>query len=127
MRLGVVFPQTEIGSDPSVIRDYAQAAESAGYDHLLVFDHVLGGKLERFDKLGRRPPYTERAPSTRSSFCSATSAPALSASSWSPASSSCPSARLRWWPSRPRRWTSSPAGACDSAWASAGIMSSTRP
>ena len=29
MRLGVVFPQTEIGSDPSVIRDYAQAAESA--------------------------------------------------------------------------------------------------
>src|SRR5438270_5699612 len=62
MRLGVVFPQTEIGSDPSVIRDYAQAAESAGYDHLLVFDHVLGGKLERFDKLGRRPPYTDESP-----------------------------------------------------------------
>src|SRR5256885_4865681 len=59
MRLGVVFPQTEIGSDPAGIRDYAQAAESAGYDHLLVFDHVLGGKLERFDKLGRRPPYTD--------------------------------------------------------------------
>src|SRR5437867_1501604 len=54
MRLGVVFPQTEIGSDPAVIRDYAQAAESAGYDHLLVFDHVLGGKLERLDKLGGR-------------------------------------------------------------------------
>src|SRR5467141_3322762 len=62
MRLGVVFPQTEIGSDPAVIRDYAQAAESAGYDHLLVFDHVLGGKLERFDKLGRRPPYTDESP-----------------------------------------------------------------
>src|SRR5947209_8871183 len=62
MRLGVVFPQTEIGSDPVVIRDYAQAAESAGYDHLLVFDHVLGGKLERFDKLGRRPPYTDESP-----------------------------------------------------------------
>ena len=58
MRLGVVFPQTEIGSDPVIIRDYAQAAEGAGYDHLLVFDHVLGAKLERFDKLGRRPPYT---------------------------------------------------------------------
>ncbi len=28
MKLGVVFPQTEIGSDPAVIRDYAQAAES---------------------------------------------------------------------------------------------------
>src|SRR5215831_14351832 len=62
MKLGVVFPQTEIGSDPAVVRDYAQAAESAGYDHLLVFDHVLGGTLERFDTLGRRPPYTDQSP-----------------------------------------------------------------
>src|SRR3989442_1886254 len=62
LKLGVVFPQTEIGSDPAVIRDYAQAAESAGYDHLLVFDHVVGGKLERFDKLGRIPPYTDQSP-----------------------------------------------------------------
>ena len=62
MKVGVVFPQTEIGSDPAVIRDYAQATEGAGYHHLLVFDHVLGGKLERFDKLGRRPPYTDETP-----------------------------------------------------------------
>src|SRR5215475_11432902 len=62
MRLGVVFPQTEIGTDPVVIRDYAQAAESAGYHHLLVFDHVLGAKVERFDKLGRKPPYTDEYP-----------------------------------------------------------------
>src|SRR3989440_10157728 len=62
MKLGVVFPQTELGSDPAVIRDYAQAVETAGYDHLLVFDHVLGGTLERFDKLGRRPPYTDESP-----------------------------------------------------------------
>jgi probable F420-dependent oxidoreductase len=62
MKIGVVFPQTEIGSDPAVIRDYAQATEGAGYQHLLVFDHVLGGKLERFDKLGRRPPYTDETP-----------------------------------------------------------------
>src|SRR5262245_1686238 len=61
MRLGVVFPQTEIGNDPTVIRDYAQAAEGAGYDHLLVFDHVLGSTLERLDKLGRRPPYTDQS------------------------------------------------------------------
>jgi probable F420-dependent oxidoreductase len=61
MQIGVVFPQTEIGSDPSVIRDYAQAVEGAGYQHLLVFDHVLGGKLERFEKLGRRPPYTDQS------------------------------------------------------------------
>ena len=42
MRLGVVFPQTEIGADPAAVRDYAQAAESLGYDHLLAYDHVLG-------------------------------------------------------------------------------------
>src|SRR5438874_13769588 len=62
MKLGVIFPQTEIGSDPAVIRDYAQASESAGYEHLLVFDHVLGGKPECFDKLGRRQQYTEQSP-----------------------------------------------------------------
>lgn len=42
MRVGVVFPQTEIGDDPIVIRDYAQAIEDMGYSHLLAYDHVLG-------------------------------------------------------------------------------------
>ncbi len=42
MRIGVVFPQTEIGTDPAVIREYAQTAESLGYDHILAYDHVLG-------------------------------------------------------------------------------------
>ena len=42
MRIGVVFPQTEIGADPIAVRDYAQAAESLGYEHLLAYDHVLG-------------------------------------------------------------------------------------
>ena len=42
MRIGVVFPQTEIGGDPTAVRDYAQAAEALGYDHLLAYDHVLG-------------------------------------------------------------------------------------
>jgi probable F420-dependent oxidoreductase len=42
MRLGVVFPQTEIGNDPAVIRDYAQAVEEMGYQHILAYDHVLG-------------------------------------------------------------------------------------
>ena len=47
MQLGVVFPQTEIGSDPAAIRDYAQAAEGAGYEHLLAYDHVLGAERDR--------------------------------------------------------------------------------
>ena len=35
MKLGVVFPQTEIGSDPQVLRDFAQTAEELGFDSLL--------------------------------------------------------------------------------------------
>ena len=46
MKLGVVFPQTEITSDPGAVREYAQAAESLGYNHLLAFDHVLGANAE---------------------------------------------------------------------------------
>lgn len=42
MQIGVTFPQTEIGTDPVAIRDYAQAAENLGYSHVLAFDHVLG-------------------------------------------------------------------------------------
>jgi len=61
MQIGVVFPQTEIGNDPAVIRDYAQAAEGAGYQHLLVFDHVLGAPEERLARLGRKPPYTHES------------------------------------------------------------------
>ena len=55
MQLGVVFPQTEIGSGPEAIRDYAQAAEDAGYEHLLVYDHVLGADRDRPG--GFRGPY----------------------------------------------------------------------
>ncbi|MER3438182.1 MAG: LLM class F420-dependent oxidoreductase [Chloroflexota bacterium] len=42
MHLGVTFPQLEIGTDPAVIRDYAQAAQDLGYSYLLAYDHVLG-------------------------------------------------------------------------------------
>ena len=42
MRIGAVFPQTEIGADPAVIRDYVQAVEGLGFDHLTAIDHVLG-------------------------------------------------------------------------------------
>jgi probable F420-dependent oxidoreductase len=54
LRLGVVFPQTEIGADPAGIRQYVTAVESAGFDHIAIYDHVLGAS--------RRPtlagPYT---------------------------------------------------------------------
>lgn len=42
MRIGVAFPTTEIGTDPAVIRDFAQAAEELGYAHITCIDHVVG-------------------------------------------------------------------------------------
>ena len=46
MRIGAVFPQHEIGDDPAVIRDWAQAVEDIGYQHVLAFDHVLGAGID---------------------------------------------------------------------------------
>ncbi len=61
MRLGAIFPTTEIGTDPAAIRDWAQAAEELGYNHVIIYDHVLGA-----EHAGREPkllgPYTERDP-----------------------------------------------------------------
>jgi probable F420-dependent oxidoreductase len=42
MRIGVVLPTCDIGTDPAVIRDFAQTAEDLGYDHIVIYDHVLG-------------------------------------------------------------------------------------
>lgn len=42
MRIGAVFPQTEIGDDPAVIRAWAETVEEIGYKHILAFDHAVG-------------------------------------------------------------------------------------
>jgi probable F420-dependent oxidoreductase len=42
MRIGVVFPQTEIGADVGAVRAYAERVEELGYGHLGAYDHVLG-------------------------------------------------------------------------------------
>ena len=42
MRIGVVFPQTEIGGDVGAVRAYAQGVEELGFTHLLAYDHVVG-------------------------------------------------------------------------------------
>jgi probable F420-dependent oxidoreductase len=42
MRIGVVFPQTEIGSDVGAVRAYGQRAEELGFRHVLAYDHVVG-------------------------------------------------------------------------------------
>jgi probable F420-dependent oxidoreductase len=61
MDLGTVFPTTQIGSDPTVIRDFAQTAEGLGYRRLTVYDHVLGAvHADRIPPLSG--PYTEHDP-----------------------------------------------------------------
>ncbi|MCK9929153.1 LLM class F420-dependent oxidoreductase [Frankia sp. Mgl5] len=61
MRLGVVYPQIELEGDPSSLARFAQAAEELGYDHLVMYDHLIGASHERRD-----PPirgrYGERSP-----------------------------------------------------------------
>jgi probable F420-dependent oxidoreductase len=47
MRIGLVFPQTEFGNDPGLIREYAQTAEALGFKHILAYDHVLGANPDR--------------------------------------------------------------------------------
>jgi probable F420-dependent oxidoreductase len=42
MKIGVVFPQTELGGDRAAVRAFGQAASDLGYDHMAAYDHVLG-------------------------------------------------------------------------------------
>ena len=61
MQIGAVFPTCEIGVDPVAIRDWAQAAESLGYGHMVAYDHVLGGEHANRDP-ELTGPYTEKHP-----------------------------------------------------------------
>ncbi|MFI5621885.1 LLM class F420-dependent oxidoreductase [Nocardioides sp. NPDC051685] len=51
MRLGVSFPQVELAGDHLALRDFAVAADELGYDHVLLYDHVLGAS-----HVDREPP-----------------------------------------------------------------------
>ena len=47
LRVGAVFPQLEIGTDPDAIATYTRTVEQLDYDHLVIFDHVLGADAAR--------------------------------------------------------------------------------
>jgi probable F420-dependent oxidoreductase len=61
VQIGVVYPQIELGGDPTAVRRFGRAVEELGFDYLLAYDHVLGAV-----HAGRTPrltgPYTERDP-----------------------------------------------------------------
>jgi probable F420-dependent oxidoreductase len=60
MKIGFVYPQTELGGDPEAVRRIGLAAEHLGYTHLLAYDHVVGAPHDREPKL--LGPYTDRDP-----------------------------------------------------------------
>ena len=64
MNVGAVFPQAEFTRvDPDELVTFVQRLEDAGYDHLLVYDHVLGADSDaRADWTGfydHRDPFLE--------------------------------------------------------------------
>lgn len=60
MKIGLIYPQTELQGDPVAVRTIGLATEEIGYDHLLAYDHVVGAYH------GRDPvpsgPYTDKHP-----------------------------------------------------------------
>lgn len=42
MKIGVIFPQLDIGPDAGSVRAYSQAVEDMGFNHLQIYDHILG-------------------------------------------------------------------------------------
>jgi probable F420-dependent oxidoreductase len=61
MQIGVVYPQTELGGDPTAVARIGRAAEDLGFAHLLAYDHVLGAvHADRTPPL--TGPYTEHDP-----------------------------------------------------------------
>lgn len=54
IRVGAIFPQTEMRTNPQDIAKYATTIETMGFQHILVFDHVLGGSVEAYPHLKSR-------------------------------------------------------------------------
>jgi probable F420-dependent oxidoreductase len=64
MRLGVTFPQDELGGDPAALRRFALTAEELGYDHVLMYDHVVGA----VHGVDRTPPLPQRSYTDKDPF-----------------------------------------------------------
>jgi probable F420-dependent oxidoreductase len=61
MKIGAIYPQTELQGNPRALDSIGRAVEALGYDYLVMFDHVAGAVREN-----RNPPlwgpYTEQDP-----------------------------------------------------------------
>jgi probable F420-dependent oxidoreductase len=61
VKIGIIYPQVELGGDPAAVRKFALAAEARGYEHLLAYDHVAGASHANRDP-ELTGPYTEKDP-----------------------------------------------------------------
>lgn len=63
IRIGIAYPQSELGGDPEAFRRFGVEVERLGFDHLVMFDHPVNA----VHGIDREPPlpvraYTERDP-----------------------------------------------------------------
>jgi probable F420-dependent oxidoreductase len=51
MKVGIVYPQTELEGRPEALREFGLGVELMGFDHLLAYEHILGTTLDREPKM----------------------------------------------------------------------------
>ena len=61
IKVRIVFPTTEIGSDVAAICDFAQAVEEMGFDSILALDRLLGVNPANRPDWGMISPYTHES------------------------------------------------------------------
>jgi len=61
MKIGVIYPQTELGGDPKAVDIIGRSVELLGYDYLVMFDHVAGAVRDNRDP-PLWGPYSEKDP-----------------------------------------------------------------
>ena len=61
MKIGAIYPQTELNGNPAALGAIGPAVEKLGYDYLLMYDHVAGAVRENREQalLG---PYSDLDP-----------------------------------------------------------------
>lgn len=63
MLVGAVYPQIELGGDPVSLDQIGRQVDQLGFDHLLMYDHVVGAVHENRDPpLWGKGPYTDKHP-----------------------------------------------------------------
>lgn len=61
MEIGAVYPQIELGGDPRAFEKFGRAIEQIGYEHMLMYDHVVGAEHADRDP-ALWGPYTNHDP-----------------------------------------------------------------